>query len=368
MGIPFSKIIQNNIEYDVKDNVTSSGDELLNALNKLNHKKILVVGDSLSDNDTYPPNWLDKAKTCIQNNHLDITINTDLCIDGSSYCGFANELNVFDAYTNEFDIVLICLGFNDYQGQFYCGKFSDTSLSAYGTYNLVVGIKNVLEKIRTKFPKAKQYGVIPTRSISPVTTPGKPLSFYRYVIGTTLQYYGARIIDWSSAPLFAPAVLGTFNDYTTSNDKLHPQSAYAETLASYTFDKLANGGDSNWKLSADTVTIPAFDGTGAFGLTYYSNGLVHLYGREQLASAITQGAGTAVAIVDVPREICESFKLIAAPNAVFNQSVLSVVGPYSSNTRLVAYVPTGATTWSICDVDIWLGLNAPANGWLNIID
>lgn len=218
------------------------------------NKKVLIIGDSLCDPDTNAPNWASIFKAEVET--MGGSVNLDFAQDGQSFAGIAQDLTPFDSYSDEWDYIIVALGVNDYQGQWSIGFYNSTQVVLGGDYDSAAGMNLLLQKLRTKFPSALQYYCPPHRTNRQLTRIKYPLAYYRNAFCRIAQYYGMRIIDWSSMPMFAPQALGaTFGGYTSSNDELHPTSIYAPILKAYVMEKLMCGGDNDWKDSSDNVTF-----------------------------------------------------------------------------------------------------------------
>lgn len=281
----------NAVEESVKHNITF-----------LNNKKVMIIGDSLTDETTMPPNWVTLFKNYCAEYGEGITVNTDFCMGGDSYAGIgqADRLAAFDNYTNEFDIIIVALGINDYQGQWGVGYFNDTAVlsseTGYNGYNFVAGMNNLYSKLRQKFPKAIQFATIPHRSGREISNMKTPLAYYRYAIGSVAQYYGISIIDMSCMPMFAPRTLGNnFGGYTSDGDVLHPSNIYAPILCDYILKKLRCGGDPNWKTSGDRIVINCdanliHSENQLITVTFYSNGNIYFDGAITVNADVTPGS------------------------------------------------------------------------------
>ena len=324
------------------------------------NKKIMIIGDSLCDPDTMAPNWVTLFKTEVES--YGGTVNIDFCNDGDSFAGIAQRLSEFDSYTNIFDIIIVALGVNDYQGQWDIGFYNSTSVVISGGYDSAAGMNMLLNKLRTKFPKAIQYYCPPHRTGAAVQNMKYPITFYRNAFGRIAQYYGMRIIDWSSMPMFAPNALGaSFNGYTSSGDKLHPTAAYAPILKEYNIEKLMCGGDNDWKESSDSITLPfstSINPTQANGYVEVTS-----HGKTKIKIALSCNFTTSWAYV------FESFpaKLLSAiPQMVMVNGKQTRMEPY--NNGLIVHMPSGESTALDIYADIEMESAYPMNSYLGITD
>ena len=119
-------------------------------------KKIMIIGDSLTDVTTNPPNWVTLFKNYVQS--VGGSVDTSFCQNGSSFAGWSAPaaLAQLDAYTDNIDIVIVELGINDYQGQWGIGFWNETAnpdaTPGYNGYNSVAAQNTLLAKIRSIMP------------------------------------------------------------------------------------------------------------------------------------------------------------------------------------------------------------------------
>ena len=350
-------------------------ESLIKNVKQLEGKKVMIIGDSLSDPSVMAPNWVTLLKNMVAEYGVNATINSDFCKNGDSYSaiGQSNRLATFDNYNDEWDIIVIALGVNDYQGQWGIGYYNDTAVTSdkagFNGYNFTAGMNNLLSKLRDKFPSAIQYGIIPHRTGRVITNMKIPIAMYRYAIGSVLQYYGVRIIDLSSMPMFAPAVLGsTFGGYTTEHDVLHPTNVYAPILCNYMLQNINNGGANNWKLSGNAVTIPVpADAVGKEGqfvtVTYLSDG------RIKVGCSISCDVDvTGKQYVTFTDEVDYLLKNAGIPYKVcyINTNKITLCG-ISANKWFV-FIPSDVTRLTAIYMDFTVNSPYPMNNWKYIID
>ncbi len=263
-------------------------------------KNILVVGDSLSDPTTQPPNWV----TLLKNNLMAHggNVDTHLCIAGASFqTMYDNELAQFEALNNDYDYIIIELGINDYHMQFGLGDFRSTTVHnsdvTMNTVDSLAAMNVILSKLRARCPKALQYYCPPSRTDHQLEVKRwTPITFYRNSFSRCAMYYGCRIIDFSSMPMFAPAAVGDLNGYTSAVDRVHPSNVYAPILMEYVKQKIMSGGDSDWKDSSNVygLTNEISEGYVIFGCT--SHGMF----RIKAALSIDVNVPTITMMHDIP--------------------------------------------------------------------
>lgn len=360
---------------DLRGEMNNLTNSLIKNVKQLEGKKVMIIGDSLSDPSTMAPNWVTLLKNMVAEYGVNTTINSDFCVNGSSYSGIGldNSLARFDNYTDEWDIIVVALGVNDYQGQWGIGYYNDVTVESdkegFNGYNFTAGMNKLFGKLRSKFPRAIQYGVVPHRTGRVITNMKIPIAMYRYAIGSILQFYGVRIIDLSSMPMFAPAVLGnTFGGYTTESDVLHPTNVYAPILCNYMLQNINNGGANNWKLSGNAVTIPVL--ANAVGtenqivnVTYHSDGRINV--RCAISCNVDVTGKAYVVFSDTVNYIVERGFMIPKTCSI-NTGVLSECSVL--NKQLYVRIPSGVTNLSAIFMDTTFNAEYPMNYWKFIID
>lgn len=264
------------------------------------NKNVLIIGDSLSDPNTQPPNWVTLFTNFITS--CGGSVDSHLCIGGASFqTMYDNELEQFEALNNDYDYIIIELGINDYHMQFGLGDFRSTTVHnsdvTMNTVDSLAAMNVILSKLRARCPKALQYYCPPSRTDHQLEVKRwTPITFYRNSFSRCAMYYGCRIIDFSSMPMFAPAAIGDFNGYTSAVDRVHPSNVYAPILMEYVKQKIMSGGDSDWKDSSDVygLTNEISEGYVLFGCT--SHGMFRL----KAALTINVNVQTITMMHDIP--------------------------------------------------------------------
>ena len=325
------------------------------------NKKVMVIGDSLSDPDTNAPNWATLFKNEVES--YGGTVNLDFCNDGDSFAGITDPIRIaqFDNYTNEFDIIIIALGVNDYQGQFKIGFYNSTTRIVDNNYDSAACMNLLLSKLRTNFSKALQFYCVPHRTGLAVANMKFPITYYRNAFGRIAQYYGCRIIDWSSLPMFAPNATGAgFGGYTTAADVLHPTNVYAPILKEFMVEKLMSGGDNDWKDSWDSVNYPLNSGIGLSGdLPIYISSHGKLRFDMAVSGNLTESYG--YLITDFPAELRPVTRIPAFIGDGWG-------GIEGFGTGLIVHQPTGQSTAHSMYCETEWECKYPMNYYYNITD
>lgn len=360
---------------DLRGEMNNLTNSLIKNVKQLEGKKVMIIGDSLSDPTVMAPNWVTLLKNMVSEYGVNATINSDFCVNGESYSGIGkpDRLAAFDNYNDEWDIIVIALGVNDYQGQLGIGYFTDTEVvtdkAGYNGYNFTAGMNNLLRKLRSKFPSAIQYGVVPHRTGRTFTGMKIPIAMYRYAIGSVLQYYGVRIIDLSSMPMFAPSALGnTFGGYTTDSDVLHPSNVYAPILCNYMLQNINNGGANNWKISGNQISIPVLAssiGTENQNIrtTYYSDGRIYVGASMNCDIDVT--GRDYIIITDSVNYLLDASCTLYNFSYV-NTNKAAVCGTVGG--KFFVTIPSGVTRLTSIFMNFEVESHYPMNRWITILD
>ena len=243
------KIIQNvSIGDDISSHVTSTSiaAELMNSYGILEHfrdKKILIAGDSLSNETVSPPNWVTRFRAIVSN--VNCTVD-NISFGGSSWAdGSAPDTGM--GYTllqkdiSSYDMLIIEEGTNDCTGQIPLGSWSTTS----GRTTFIGTMWEVFSHVAANNPDLEVYWIIPPkRVLSNIDYPTPiPLNVYRAAIANMCNYFNWKLIDWNCG----------LNNLNPSNaniknnsmpDGLHISATFAPYAAAYMIQKLVSGGDT----------------------------------------------------------------------------------------------------------------------------
>lgn len=184
-------------------------------------KNITIIGDSISDNTTYPPNWTIHFTDKI--NKIGGVVN-NIAQNGASFASWANPDNI-GKIPNNSDIYIILLGVNDWQGQF---PFVGASVSDYN-------LNSCMKAINDRFAdNADVFYISPIKCFMPtMKTNLGTLNMYRHMMEVKAINFGWRVISGDNAPL-----LSNKTKLTYMGDDIHPNSTYAPILADYIFNAI----------------------------------------------------------------------------------------------------------------------------------
>ena len=208
------------------DNLNESVTKI-NATQTLRNKKILILGDSISDEDLFPNNWVKYFKERV---HPSNTV-TNMSLQGrtiGNVTGSNNNLNnVTSTITERYDKIIVFLGVNDWHNQVPIGRFNS------GDNNTVCGaLKNFATWASRNQPSAEITFITPLKSKINDFTGHKLLQFYVSCICANAAFFGWQVIDAHSyAPFINPNA--TVN-YT--RDGIHPTDDYSPYFSDYIYD------------------------------------------------------------------------------------------------------------------------------------
>ena len=207
-------------------------------------KHVCIIGDSISDNATNPPNWTVEFTSEIEKVGGRVT---NLAVNGSSFASWANNQQGILTSIPVADIYIVFIGINDFQGQFpWTG-----GVLAYEATACAVAVLNHIINLNTN---ADYYYVSPIKILRTETKKyAKPLLYYRALYESIASTHGFTVISGYNAPQ-----LSAYNP-TKLSDTLHPSSAYGKVLARYILSAMISGVSSLTpftRLVFDGVFVP----------------------------------------------------------------------------------------------------------------
>lgn len=205
---------------------------------KLDGKKIIVYGDSISDENSHgsgvdmQPNWVAYLR-----DHCNATID-NRSVSGKSITGLSGiAKNISESSDLVCDIMVIFAGVND----FYAGRQLGTDQSVADHVTIWGSLRWIAETMATACKTAKIFIVSPLKEYAGNYPTGydkyKPLAMYRKAIQAFASYRGWIYIDGYQAPLLNPLYNSGYTTYF-QEDKLHPNNRYSAYLCDYIARKL----------------------------------------------------------------------------------------------------------------------------------
>ena len=314
---------------DALDNLNNSQDNLNDALNTvdgLSGKKILIIGDSISDEALFPNCWVkDFKEMCTA---IGATV-TNYSLQGRTigrYSGATNYLmNVLSGIpAGSYDEILVFLGANDWGNQVDLGYYDDSNLNSFCN-----NIKQFYNWKRQNQSAAKVTFITPLKTHVENDLRHKLMQFYAAAMASICTFVGFGLIDAHSfAPLLSSADI---TDWTI--DGVHPRDSYSPYLARFIFNNLLSRVSSN---GSDSITTNLAIGdvggrSNTITFQYSGNGACSYSVRNYSIS----GSGT-IKIADLPEE-CQTTLPVYGIGQI---SVVGVVYP-------VTLISTGSALYCV---------------------
>ena len=277
-------------------------DELDAKYDKLNFyadRKILIIGDSLSDTSLaeYQPNWVTYFKTRVE--ELGGTV-VNHSLSGRSYSAvrgqnLVNSLDTVPDPTTYTDIIIF-LGVNDW--------VSDATIQQISTAS------NIFEEWHNETnPSAHVHLITPCRCTT-TWNPDFPLSYIR----CALVNYGAKHYRWQIIDAYSEAPnMDAMRDSLRSLwtvDGLHFNAAYAPQFADYVFERVASKTSNFIPIGAEAISVDSAIANVNIQLYYYDDGDVRLYmelPEDYTPSSLTTVIGTLPLFARPYRTITHAF-------------------------------------------------------------
>lgn len=186
-------------------------------------KHICIIGDSISDNTTNPPNWTVEFTNEVKKVGASVT---NLAKNGSSFAAWANNQGGLLTNIPSADIYIVFLGINDFQGQWaWTG-----GISAYAIRDCMIHVLNHIIQVNND---ADYYFISPIKIYrSEVSNYAKPLIYYRALYESVASLMGFTVISGYNAPQ-----LSVYNA-SKLDGGLHPTSEYGKVLARYILNSI----------------------------------------------------------------------------------------------------------------------------------
>ena len=216
-------------------------------------KKILICGDSLSDESVQAPNWVEKLKDKNTALNLGATID-NVSVGGSGWTsttpGSGGLISVLSALNDTYDIIILFAGINDFNSQMPLGGVSSSDRTTF--FGALYELNTVLH---SKWPDAVVYWCTsPHTTIWTQAQKPKPHNMYRSIATLCCRRYNWLPIDTTNMPMYDIA------DYASYySDGIHPKTSYAQTLCDYIIAKVAARGSSISDQN-NRYVINSFDG------------------------------------------------------------------------------------------------------------
>ena len=302
-------------------------DALLENVDFLKNKSVLIIGDSLSDEAVQAPNWVTRLRTMTAG--LNTTI-TNISISGY---GVGGLLPTIDSTPGNFDYIIVWLGVNDFNAQLALGAPNNNTTSTfYGCLYLLN------QHLYAKWPGVPVYYCTPAYVTIHSDKPHYlPLNCYRAAIQDCCREYGWMIIDTTTGlpgyNIDDPTVRAQFSD------GIHFQATYSQTLCNQILKQIKAGGKPCIGDFIDTMEWNTFSDpnlTGRIRVQIHTDGSADLDVYFTNIPASLQG-GQHVISTDVPAIIALARPLICIQND-------SICPMYLYSNSLYFTFPAGASS------------------------
>ena len=242
-----------------------------NLENYFKDKRVLILGDSISDVNLYPDCWVSVFTERLEGVALRVDNYSRMGRTITKYEEDANNtlLDTLLEVTENYDDIIIFMGVNDYYIQSPFGEFNSSS-----TEELNGALNELNTWLYDNQRSAKVHIVTPLKSgrtdIINYMNPAN-LSMYVDCICANAVFYGWQIID---AHAFAPSI----NPYVNTEwyrDDTHPVDEYAPILADYIMRNIVSGASQHIQiptylnLTSDSTAFAFLDETGQCTLMFH---------------------------------------------------------------------------------------------------
>jgi lysophospholipase L1-like esterase len=233
--------LQNNINVEATNRENTD-----NAINsKINttfwyNKKILVCGDSISDEiNVEANNWVKVFRDLVT--PFGATVK-NISLSGMSMTETPNRVASEVPNDASYDIVIMFLGTNDFNGQHPMGNYGDK-----WTVNFSDAIRQTFETLSYKINRtASWFWITPLyRKLSTVNAAEYPISLdcYRASIKGFAKKWGCNIINGDKFPN-----LSEFTDSIYLSDGLHPTTEYYKIMGYHIKNVIESGGEDSYNV------------------------------------------------------------------------------------------------------------------------
>lgn len=211
---------------DLSSAVTGLGNRV-NVLDNVNGKKIVIFGDSISDEAVNAPNWVAKLRTRVSSDTTIInhSINGAKIVNDGATAWIGNMVESATDLSGT-DIFIIFAGTNDIRASSAVGYYQT------GNQYFTTALNYAITKCNNAVGTAKIFVISPLK-IYASTYPDSHDSamvgdIYRRIMQTECLQTGSIYIDGYSAPLFDPR----YRTYYCA-DGVHPLSTYSDILCDW---------------------------------------------------------------------------------------------------------------------------------------
>lgn len=215
------------------------------------NKRVMIIGDSISDEEVLPPNWVTRLREFTSEVNCTIINKSIGGIGAFGTNGMASKVANFTE--TDIDIIIIELGTND------CNSQAPIGTANSGDINTFIGALNIMHNsIIGKWLNAQIFYLVPpTCSITAesglIAEQYLPRCMYRYAIQCVCNRYNWNIIDAGCGlPQFDMLTPFVKNAY---GDGIHPNATYAPIMMNYIVNQIISGGTTTIGFTSTTYNL-----------------------------------------------------------------------------------------------------------------
>ena len=291
-------------------------------------KKVLIIGDSISDEELYPNCWVKDFRTLCEKIGIEVYNYSRQGRTIGKYEGVKNYLmNVVDGIPeNDYDEIIVFLGANDWLNQVSLG-----SIDTEDTDSVIYNITEFNNWASEKYPSSHITFVTPLRSKRENDLRHKLTQMYATAIVSGAVYNGDSVIDAHSYSPFM--TIDSLDDWTL--DGLHPKEEYSPYLARYLFNCFLSK-DSNIGLSVCKTRVAIGDLGGSnkrVCMLYDGMGKV-----SYVVDSFKVSSTGSVKLADLPEE-CQTVAPVYGTGLLVSESEAYEVVLFTNESELYVYIP-----------------------------
>lgn len=244
-----SKIKLNDETYNIKDIISRENSNAIKPF--LKGKKVLVIGDSISAENEGQNNWV----TLLREIYTPFgTTITNMSKSGATLAGASGELCLNYLYattiTEQYDVIIIEAGINDFYQQFPIGQLSPTFADPSYFNGALMYLYN---QIYSKNKSAEVFYLAPFKSAYELEHP-LPVDLYRLLIYNACNMFNWHFIDSCNEVPFENIYNG-IRDWT---DGVHPNNLLTPYLAKYIDERVNNYGGNYISYQRNKMDLTQF--------------------------------------------------------------------------------------------------------------
>lgn len=240
---------------------------LVNNINQLNGRSILIIGDSISDEQLYPNCWVKNFREKCEALNATVVNHSRQGRTIGVYTGATNTLvnSLASVPSGNYTDIIVFLGTNDWINQTPLGR-----LNVDNNNSVITNIKLFDAWRSVNYPNAKVTFITPLKARVADDIRHKLLQFYNKAIISACMFYSYKIIDAHS---FAPMIQTEhISDWTI--DGIHPKTDYSPYFADYILDSLCSETSCGCDLIHTTLAIGDVGGSATHVFAEYDNNSV----------------------------------------------------------------------------------------------